>query len=278
MLAGDRQPADRNEEKSTASENQQVSVKVIILAGPLASKVNASSKKISNSLALASSTVDKDDDKPSRALIPIDYAEDELKQHVHYLPSSSYTEDGEDLHDKLGKTENVKDEPVLVTPFDIVSVAASDASAAMKHAQILAHAQMKAKEIAAKISNNMITSTSSSSAANRVDSEKHRQKQLVDKIPTDKDALFAYEVDWILADRLGIVLKEMKPWIHKKVLEYLGEEEKTLISFIETKLMKHCSPSDLLNELAPVLDEDAEQFVVKLWRMLIFSILKHSSC
>jgi RNA-binding protein 25 len=137
---------------------------------------------------------------------------------------------------------------------------------------------MKAKEIAAKISNNMITSTSSSSAANRVDSEKHRQKQLVDKIPTDKDALFAYEVDWILADRLGIVLKEMKPWIHKKVLEYLGEEEKTLISFIETKLMKHCSPSDLLNELAPVLDEDAEQFVVKLWRMLIFSILKHSSC
>jgi hypothetical protein len=29
----------------------------------------------------------------------------------------------------------------------------------------------------------------------------------------------------------------------------------------------------LVGELVPVLDEEAEQFVIKLWRMLIFSLV-----
>jgi hypothetical protein len=41
--------------------------------------------------------------------------------------------------------------------------------------------------------------------------------------------------------------------------------------FIMTKLQRRCPPGALLTELTAVLDDDAEPFVVKLWRMLIYS-------
>ena len=90
-----------------------------------------------------------------------------------------------------------------------------------------------------------------------------------------RSELFAYKVDWGRVEQLGIVNSVMKPWITKKVIEYLGEEEETLIAFILSKLSSRCNPNDLFNELTAVLDDDAEQFVIKLWRMLIFSVLKN---
>ena len=86
--------------------------------------------------------------------------------------------------------------------------------------------------------------------------------------------MFEYRIDWSAVDSRNIVNITMKPWIAKKVMEYLGEEEETLINFIVSKLSAHCNPLELFGELEAVLDEDADQFVIKLWRMLIFSILK----
>ena len=90
-----------------------------------------------------------------------------------------------------------------------------------------------------------------------------------------RSALFAYKIDWSVVDSSDIVVSVMKPWITKKVVEYLGEEEVTLIAFIVAKLSSHCDPKELFGELEAVLDEDAEPFVIKLWRMLIFSVLKN---
>ena len=66
----------------------------------------------------------------------------------------------------------------------------------------------------------------------------------------------------------------MRPWIVKKIIEYLGEEETVLINFIVTKISTPCNPEDLYTELSPVLDVDTEPFVMKLWRMFVFSVLK----
>lgn len=106
------------------------------------------------------------------------------------------------------------------------------------------------------------------------DEIKLRQKQIVDRIPTQRKELFQCAVDWEAVDRHRIVEGVMRSWVVKKIVEYLGEEEATLTDFILSKLSSRSSPDSLLTELAAVLDDDAEQFVIKMWRMLIFSALK----
>ena len=60
--------------------------------------------------------------------------------------------------------------------------------------------------------------------------------------------------------------------------EYLGEAEASLTDFILSKLRQgsQCQPKELLSELEAVLDTDAESFMLKLWRMLIFLALKET--
>jgi len=102
-------------------------------------------------------------------------------------------------------------------------------------------------------------------------------KNLIEKIPTEKDKVFAYAIDWQLIESNNIVETKLRPWISKKMVEYLGEEEKTLIDFIISKICGHITPNELLEQLVMVLDEEAEIFVLKLWRMLIFEMLSAGS-
>lgn len=108
---------------------------------------------------------------------------------------------------------------------------------------------------------------------------KEALRQLVMKIPTEPTALLAQPVNWPLLTTHRIVETQLKDWIGQKVVEYLGEGEEgtsTLSNFIAQKLthVGGCSPQELRQELAMVLDEDAEGFVLKLWRMLVFYSLK----
>jgi RNA-binding protein 25 len=65
----------------------------------------------------------------------------------------------------------------------------------------------------------------------------------------------------------------MRAWIKKKIIDYLGEEEEQLIEFICKKLKDHVSPGTLLDLLVMVLEDEASDFVIRLWRMLIYTIL-----
>jgi RNA-binding protein 25 len=65
---------------------------------------------------------------------------------------------------------------------------------------------------------------------------------------------------------------KVKPWVAKKVKEYLGEEETTLVEFIVSNIQKHVSANTMLEQLEAILDEEADMFVLKLWRMLIFEV------
>ncbi|MRA94167.1 hypothetical protein GH868_29960, partial [Bacillus thuringiensis] len=81
--------------------------------------------------------------------------------------------------------------------------------------------------------------------------------------------LFAYGLDWTMVD--GTLMdRRIKPWVNKKIVEYIGEEEPTLTDFICQKVMANSEPQSILNDVAMVLDEEAEVFVVKMWRLLIY--------
>ncbi|ETN74014.1 PWI domain protein [Necator americanus] len=49
-----------------------------------------------------------------------------------------------------------------------------------------------------------------------------------------------------------------------------GEEESALVDFVCEKVATKTSPDRILSDIAMILDEDAEVFVVKMWRLLIY--------
>jgi RNA-binding protein 25 len=65
----------------------------------------------------------------------------------------------------------------------------------------------------------------------------------------------------------------MKPWVTKKIMEYLGEEESTLINYICKKLLEHATPENTEAALLLVLEEEASDFMIRMWRMLIYNVL-----
>jgi len=66
--------------------------------------------------------------------------------------------------------------------------------------------------------------------------------------------------------------KRIRPWINKKIIEYIGEPEPTLVDFICSKVMGRSAPQSILDDVQMVLDEEAEVFVVKMWRLLVYEI------
>ena len=66
--------------------------------------------------------------------------------------------------------------------------------------------------------------------------------------------------------------KRIKPWVTKKILEYIGEEEPTLTDFICSSIMSKKNADSILADIRVVLDDEAEVFVVKMWRLIVYEI------
>ncbi|GAA5829467.1 hypothetical protein JCM11251_005061 [Rhodosporidiobolus azoricus] len=107
--------------------------------------------------------------------------------------------------------------------------------------------------------------------------EVHRkQREIEDQVPSSKDALWGWQVRW---DVLGqdIVKQKILPFANQLVVKYLGSEEAELLNVVEEYLRDRKGPQELLDELEPVLDEDAADFVTKIWRQLaVETELRHA--
>ncbi|GAA5967044.1 hypothetical protein JCM11641_000422 [Rhodosporidiobolus odoratus] len=107
--------------------------------------------------------------------------------------------------------------------------------------------------------------------------ETHRkQREIEDKVPNDRSGLWEWKVRW---DVLGqdIVKQKILPFANQLIVKYLGGEEAELLNVVEEYLRDRKTPQDLLDELEPVLDEDATDFVVKIWRQLaVETELRHA--
>ncbi|VDM37034.1 unnamed protein product [Toxocara canis] len=94
-------------------------------------------------------------------------------------------------------------------------------------------------------------------------------KDLIERIPTAKDELFAFPIHWNYVDKTLVDLR-VKPWVSKKITDYIGEEEASLVDFVCEKVISKTDPQKILSDIAMVLDDEAEVFVVKMWRLLIY--------
>ncbi|XHG03286.1 hypothetical protein AWENTII_006601 [Aspergillus wentii] len=94
-------------------------------------------------------------------------------------------------------------------------------------------------------------------------------RQLAADIPSDKEGLWKWEVKWEFVDET-VLSDQLKPFVEKKIVEYLGVQEQMLVDVVEEHVRKHGSPQELVEQLEEALDEEAEVLVRKLWRMIIF--------
>ncbi|CAK7205711.1 hypothetical protein SEUCBS139899_008490 [Sporothrix eucalyptigena] len=94
-------------------------------------------------------------------------------------------------------------------------------------------------------------------------------RALVQEIPTTQEGLWAWPVQWQCMDD-AVIRDKLRPFVEKKVVEYLGVQEQFLVEVVEDHLRKHGTPEALVEELQEALDEAAEDLVKKLWRMVIF--------
>ncbi len=94
-------------------------------------------------------------------------------------------------------------------------------------------------------------------------------KDLIDRIPADKEGLWRWPIKWEYLTK-SLLESKLKPFISKKVLEYLGAEESDLVDFVSRVIAGRSTAEAVVVELKTILDEDAEMFVMKLWRMLVY--------
>ncbi|KAJ5171467.1 uncharacterized protein N7500_004250 [Penicillium coprophilum] len=111
---------------------------------------------------------------------------------------------------------------------------------------------------------------SAAEAAGLTDEERAQAaRQLAAEIPAEKDGLWNWAVKWEFVDD-AVISDQLKPFVEKKIVEYLGVQEQMLVDVVEEHVRKHGSPQELVEQLAEALDEEAEVLVRKLWRMIIF--------
>ena len=101
------------------------------------------------------------------------------------------------------------------------------------------------------------------------DERKKAVKKLVESIPTDREELFNFKIDWDQLDQ-NLMDKRIKPWVNRKIVEYIGEEEQTLNEFICSKILVKVNPDKILDDVKVILDDEAELFVKKMWRLIVY--------
>eukprot|EP00828_Plagiopyla_frontata_P006461 TRINITY_DN1281_c0_g1_i3.p1 TRINITY_DN1281_c0_g1~~TRINITY_DN1281_c0_g1_i3.p1 ORF type:complete len:482 (-),score=108.32 TRINITY_DN1281_c0_g1_i3:64-1509(-) len=99
-------------------------------------------------------------------------------------------------------------------------------------------------------------------------------ERMIKQIPATKGKLYQYPINWALFAKSGLLERKVKAWLAKKSIEYIGAEEETFIQMIYKQILSQETPEKIEQKVEKVLDEDAEDFVIKMWRMIIFELLK----
>lgn len=76
-------------------------------------------------------------------------------------------------------------------------------------------------------------------------------RQLASDIPNTKDGLWNWDVKWEFVDE-SVIDERLKPFVEKKIVEYLGVQEQMLVDVVVTALRRRGKPDELVGELEGV--------------------------
>ena len=60
-------------------------------------------------------------------------------------------------------------------------------------------------------------------------------------MPKDQESIFAYKLNWDDFFAFDVINKVCKPWIAKRVKEYMGNEEDIMINIVIKLLNQKCT-------------------------------------
>ena len=93
---------------------------------------------------------------------------------------------------------------------------------------------------------------SAAEAAGLTDEERAQAaRQLASDVPTNKDGLWRWDVKWDFVDD-AVIVEQLKPFVEKKIVEYLGVQEQMLVDVVEGHLRKRGGPKELVELLEGV--------------------------
>ncbi|KAF8551136.1 hypothetical protein OG21DRAFT_1418503 [Imleria badia] len=104
---------------------------------------------------------------------------------------------------------------------------------------------------------------------------KERLQTIKESVPHDKETLFKAKVRW---DGLNdsMVDRKFEPLVKRLMVKYLGElEDDDLIMFVLEHLKDHKNPHKLVDGVEPVLEEEAQEFAISVWRQVIFESMAY---
>ena len=100
-------------------------------------------------------------------------------------------------------------------------------------------------------------------------------EKLKKQIPRSMQTLATTAINWDAYNagqpKIG---QKVGKWVSGQIERLLGQQEATLLNFVQGELNKHSTPNALLNELGPILDLEAEEFVLKLYQIVVFESSK----
>ncbi|EIN12176.1 hypothetical protein PUNSTDRAFT_49469 [Punctularia strigosozonata HHB-11173 SS5] len=113
------------------------------------------------------------------------------------------------------------------------------------------------------------------SAAESGEKARERLEKIRLGVPRDKETLLKAKVRWDgLSDMM--VDRKFEPLVKRLMVKYLGElEDDDLVMFVLEHLKDHKGPAKLVEGLEPVLEEEASELVINVWRQVIFESMAY---
>lgn len=103
----------------------------------------------------------------------------------------------------------------------------------------------------------------------KFDTERDFAEYFIRHIPTQADAVFAWNVERQFIDSL-MVEKKIRPWVDKKMETYFGAIEADISEFICKSVIEGSSAFEVKDVCQQFLEDEAQSFTVNLWRKLIY--------
>ncbi|KAM5540820.1 hypothetical protein V8D89_005464 [Ganoderma adspersum] len=104
---------------------------------------------------------------------------------------------------------------------------------------------------------------------------KERLEKIRGEVTRDKETLFKSKVRWDGVSE-NMIDRKLEPLIKRQMTKYLGElEDDDLVMFVLEHIKDHKGPHKLVEGLEPVLEEEASEFVISVWRQIIFESMAY---